>query len=194
MDASVRAAMARWPGVPAVHGWLALDARGRWRLGGGAIGNPAIVAFIGRNYAPDERGAWYFQNGPQRVYVALERAPWVLRLTPAGALTHTGQVVGRVERVLLDPVVGVLCCTDVGPAAIHDADTAQVLDSLCAADGEALTDAALEDWLDGAAVPAPRLKVAAIGVPGAPGATVPVQRCPVATWPALAGFVLVPAP
>ena len=194
MDASVLAALARWPGVPAVHGWLALDARGRWKLGGGPIGNPAIVAFIARNYAPDERGAWYFQNGPQRVYVTLERAPWVLRLAPQGAITHTGLTVSGVGRVLLDPAVGVLWCTDLGPAAVHDADTGQMLDALCDADGLALADATLQDWLSGAAVPAPRLQPAVLGVPVAAGTLVAVQRCPVAAWPAQAGFVPEPRP
>ncbi|MGB3277244.1 MAG: DUF2946 family protein, partial [Castellaniella sp.] len=30
MDDQVLAAMARWPNVPAVHGWLSLTARGQW--------------------------------------------------------------------------------------------------------------------------------------------------------------------
>jgi hypothetical protein len=63
--------------VPAVYGWLALDRRGRWLLKEPAgarfsgVGNVALREFIGRKYAVDERGCWYFQNGPQRVYVAL---------------------------------------------------------------------------------------------------------------------------
>jgi len=77
MDDTVRRALERWPGVPAVYGWLALDRRGEWRLRNPAsgaferIGNAALRAFIARNYAADARGAWYFQNGPQRVYARL---------------------------------------------------------------------------------------------------------------------------
>jgi hypothetical protein len=39
-----------------------------------------LVDFIQRNYDHDADGCWYFQNGPQRVYVELEAAPWVLRI------------------------------------------------------------------------------------------------------------------
>ncbi len=91
MDEIVRQAMAKWPNVPHCYGWLALDRRGQWRMrdeaaqAAGAAGDPirhaALLAFIARNYASDDAGRWYFQNGPQRVYVALAYAPFVVRLT-----------------------------------------------------------------------------------------------------------------
>src|SRR5690606_15898587 len=34
MDPEVLAAIAKWPNVPAVYGWLGLTARGEWRLRG----------------------------------------------------------------------------------------------------------------------------------------------------------------
>ena len=74
VDDAVKRALERWPGVPAVYGWLVLDRRGEWRLRNPAsgaferIGNAALRAFIARNYARDAQGAWYFQNGPQRVH------------------------------------------------------------------------------------------------------------------------------
>ena len=39
MDPIVRRAIARWPNVPAVYGWLKLDRRGRWsvRTAGGVV-------------------------------------------------------------------------------------------------------------------------------------------------------------
>ena len=77
MDDTVMRAMAKWPNVPNAYGWLALDARGRWLLKGERIGNAGVVEFIGRNYAPDDRGRWFFQNGPQRVFVTIEIAPWI---------------------------------------------------------------------------------------------------------------------
>ena len=77
MDETVLAAMAKWPGVPHVHGWLALTARGQWRLGGEPIAHAALRGFIDRIYACDRRGRWFFQNGPQRVYVTLELAPFL---------------------------------------------------------------------------------------------------------------------
>src|SRR3546814_2832342 len=94
MDSSVKAALAKWPDVPAVYGWLSLDERGRWRLHpqgdaahggpGESIDNTQIQAFIGRNYASDSQGRWYFQNGPQRVYVRLDAAPCLLRRADDG--------------------------------------------------------------------------------------------------------------
>ena len=91
MDEIVRQAMAKWPNVPHCYGWLALDRRGQWRMrddaaqAAGTPGDPirhaALVAFIARNYACDDGGRWYFQNGPQRVYVSLAYAPFVVRLT-----------------------------------------------------------------------------------------------------------------
>jgi hypothetical protein len=90
MDDIVKQALARWPNVPSCTGWLRLDARGHWRLrdeadqAAGAPGTPirheALIAFINRNYERDEQGQWFFQNGPQCVYVELEYAPWVVRL------------------------------------------------------------------------------------------------------------------
>ncbi|MFJ2993864.1 DUF2946 family protein [Pandoraea sp. NPDC087047] len=91
MDEIVRQAMAKWPNVPHCYGWLALDRRGQWRMrdestqAAGTAGDPirhaALIAFIARNYASDAAGRWYFQNGPQRVYVSLAYAPFVVRLT-----------------------------------------------------------------------------------------------------------------
>src|SRR5262245_18830699 len=91
MDEIVRAAMAKWPNVPAVFAWLSLTARGEWRLRAARIGNEALVEYIARNYGTDASGRWFFQNGPQRVFVELAVTPWVYRLVPdAGLLAHTG--------------------------------------------------------------------------------------------------------
>jgi len=105
MDAIVKAALKKWPNVPACHGWLALDARGDWymrddrvqaagpfpRIKGSRIEHDKLIDFIGRNYERDATGAWFFQNGPQRVYVELEAAPWVWRVDGGfGLTTHTG--------------------------------------------------------------------------------------------------------
>ena len=95
MDPSVLAAIAKWPGVPDVFGWLSLTARGEWRMRGEPIANPAICEFIGRNYAADEGGRWYFHSGPQRVYVTLELAPWVYRMQPDDRLRMFAGLVPR---------------------------------------------------------------------------------------------------
>ena len=103
MDEIVRAAMRKWPQVPHCYGWLALDARGQWRMrdaacqaagaAGDVIAHTGLRQFISRNYLCTDAGAWYFQNGPQRVYVDLEDTPYLLRFDPAAALAwhvHTG--------------------------------------------------------------------------------------------------------
>jgi len=100
MDDIVKQAMAKWPNVPDCYGWLGLDARGNWymrddrvqALGQFASGAPGckgallqhdkLVEFIGRNYSADAHGQWFFQNGPQRVYVELEATPLVWRVQP----------------------------------------------------------------------------------------------------------------
>ena len=85
VDEIVLRAQAKWPGVPDVYGWLSLDRRGRWLLRNPVreiyepIGNAALRQFIARNYARDARGRWFFQNGPQRVFVRLAYTPLVAR-------------------------------------------------------------------------------------------------------------------
>ena len=59
----VQAAMAKWPNVPHCYGWLALSRRGEYRVPTGPLQHPALRMFIGRNYARDERGCMFFQNG-----------------------------------------------------------------------------------------------------------------------------------
>jgi hypothetical protein len=99
MDEIVKAALAKWPHVPACTGWLALDARGDWymrddrvqaagpfpRVKGSRIEHDKLRSFIERNYERAEDGCWFFQNGPQRVYVELEAAPHVWRVAEGGA-------------------------------------------------------------------------------------------------------------
>ncbi len=108
MDEIVKAALKKWPSVPHCYGWLALDARGQWfmrddriqragpfpRVKGSVIRHDKLLEFIHRNYEHDDQGCWFFQNGPQRVYVQLEAAPLVWRVSwPGDALrvqAHTG--------------------------------------------------------------------------------------------------------
>jgi len=78
LDEIVARSLAKWPNVPAVYGWLELDRRGNWRIKGERITNDALKAFISRNYECDAQGRWYFQNGPQRVFVTLAYTPFVV--------------------------------------------------------------------------------------------------------------------
>jgi hypothetical protein len=129
MDDIVRRGMARWPNVPSVFGWLGLDRRGQWRIKGDRIGNPMVSEFIGRNYARDDTGRWFFQNGPQRVLVELAYTPLVYRLegtTPddisLAAQTGAAAAAIDVEQVLLDEDGTLLVATADGIGLVDDRD------------------------------------------------------------------------
>lgn len=149
MDAIVEAALRKWPNVPHCHGWLALDARGDWYLrdarvqAAGAFPHPkgsriehrALLEFIGRNYAADAAGAWFFQNGPQRVYVDLEVAPWIWRLQGDASRpqveSHTG--IGAAPRTgWLDEGGRLFLDTDLGFGLVHSLDMDLASDAIAA--------------------------------------------------------------
>ena len=135
MDDIVRAALLKWPHVPHCHGWLALDARGHWYLRddaaqaagpfpqvkGSRIAHDKLLAFIHRNYMHDAAGAWFFQNGPQRVYVELEAAPYVWRVDAAPGWpvhAHTGAL-ATVRSSWLDEQGRLFLDTDLGHGLVH---------------------------------------------------------------------------
>jgi hypothetical protein len=140
MDDLVRQAMAKWPHVPDCYGWLGLDARGHWCMrddaaqaqGSFASGKPGakgsrlqhekLIAFIERNYAADDQGYWYFQNGPQRVFVELEATPWVWRVGALGDVqSHTGQH-SEVVQAVTDEHGWLYLQTSMGFGVVHTLD------------------------------------------------------------------------
>ena len=139
MDDIVRQAIAKWPNVPDCFGWLGLDARGNWYMRddrtqaagafpqsrGSLLRHEKLVEFIHRNYEPDEQGRWFFQNGPQRVYVELEAAPWVWRLAADDSVTsHSGRP-AQPSLCVLDQEGRVYLDTDIGFGLIHTMDVQQ---------------------------------------------------------------------
>lgn len=138
MDELVKQALAKWPNVPHCTGWLLLDRRGQWRmrddatqaagLPGDVIRHEALLGFINRNYAADADGQWFFQNGPQRVYVELGYTPWIVRLSAInGALSLADHAGGAFlpAQAWLDDEGGVLFSDASAPArvaALHDHD------------------------------------------------------------------------
>jgi hypothetical protein len=127
MDEIVLQAMAKWPNVPSVYGWLALDRRGNWLLKRETIGNAAFNTYISRNYTHDDAGCWFFQNGPQRVFVDLDYTPLVYRVTselqaPLALATHTGTAVNTVQGAWIDEHGALLIQTDRGIGLVHDQD------------------------------------------------------------------------
>jgi hypothetical protein len=145
MDDIVKAAMAKWPNVPHCFGWLGLDARGNWYMRddrtqamgafptskGSLLRHEKLIDFIHRNYAADEKGQWFFQNGPQRVYLELESTPWIWRLQPDGeVVSHTGLPSGDISESLLDEAGRLYLVAALGVGLVHSADMAAAADAV----------------------------------------------------------------
>ena len=141
MDQAVIRSLAKWPDVPAVYGWLALDARGNWLLRNPAsgaferIGNAALREFISRNYEPDERGCWFFQNGPQRVYVRLAYTPLVFRLDGDVVFDHCGRRAGTLAGVWLDERGALILRAAAGVGVLEDRELLAASELLVDASG-----------------------------------------------------------
>ena len=190
MDEIVFRAMAKWPNVPAVYGWLSLDRRGRWRLRGERLEHAATVAFVNRNYASDERGRWYFQNGPQRVFVSLEYTPHVLSLDGAAQLrTHTGARVRSLRAGALDEEGSLLLLCEHGAGVLDDRDLLAASEGFVDGKGRPLPDEAIEEIL---AVP-DLLDRTPIFFRWS-GMTAPLETLTRAQAPARFGFVAEPGP
>lgn len=130
-------ALLRWPNVPHLYGWLRLDRRGRWLIQNAVISRPQIIDTIAANYSCDARGAWFFQNGPQRGYVALDAAPLILRAPADGdaLLSHLGKPAGAVSQVALDEHGALWLNTARGPGLLDDRDLDWALQRLVTATG-----------------------------------------------------------
>ena len=156
MDDIVKAAMSKWPNVPHCYGWLGLDARGNWYMRddraqaagpfcapsgepgrqaaskGSPLKHDKLIDFIQRNYASDAQGQWFFQNGPQRVYVELEATPYVWRVGSApdfDVTSHTNEVVIP-QRCIIDEHGRVYLETSLGFGLVHTQDMLQVADAV----------------------------------------------------------------
>lgn len=156
MDDIVKAALVKWPNVPDCYGWLGLDARGNWYMRddraqaagpfcvpssepgrqaaskGSMLKHEKLIEFIQRNYASNAQGQWFFQNGPQRVYVELEATPFVWRIdtAPDFAVTaHSGET-ARVQRCLLDEHGRVYLETELGFGLVHTQDMMNAADAI----------------------------------------------------------------
>lgn len=102
---------------------------------GTPITNPQFIAFINRNYAPDDIGRWYFQNGPQRVYVRLDAAPWIIHTEHDAQgrvrlLTHAQSGYGPVRQWLTDEDGRLYTQAPQGAGLIDGRDMLEVADNL----------------------------------------------------------------
>ena len=156
MDDIVKAAMAKWPNVPNCYGWLGLDARGNWYLRddqaqaagpfcapspepgrqlaskGSLLRHEKLIDFIQRNYAADAQSQWFFQNGPQRVYVELEATPYIWRVggAPDFDVTAHDCQVAIAQRCFIDQHGRVYLETALGFGLVHTQDMLQAADAI----------------------------------------------------------------
>jgi len=194
MDDIVKQAMAKWPNVPDCYGWLALDARGAWRmrderaqqlnLPGDKVHQAALLAFINRNYEADARGCWYFQNGPQRVFVNLEATPYIARTDPAMGLTVQTGAALIPQAACLTEHGSLIVTNDQFVAQVDDRDMAQLLAAL-KLDGHAASDEDVMEWLESGAG---QMQLCMGAVP------VTVERIAADVLPARFGFERLPGP
>jgi hypothetical protein len=144
MDDIVRQAIAKWPNVPHCFGWLGLDARGNWYMRddrtqaagpfpqskGSLLKHEKLIEFIHRNYERDAQGQWFFQNGPQRVYVELEITPWIWRLGPEyGITSHSGRS-AQVLGTFVDEAGRLYLDTELGFGLVHTLDVQQAAEAV----------------------------------------------------------------
>lgn len=148
MDDIVKQALVKWPNVPDCYGWLGLDARGNWFMRddrvqaqgpfaggtlqskGSQLKHDKLIEFIHRNYEADAQGQWFFQNGPQRVYVELEVTPLIWRVNQDFSIQdHTGKP-ARVQRCLLDEFGRVYLDADTGLGLVHTMDMGHAADAV----------------------------------------------------------------
>lgn len=97
---------------------------------GSVLRHDKLIEFIGRNYEADAQGRWYFQNGPQRVYVELEATPYIWRLNERYEPTaQTGQAT-QVIACLVDETGRVYLHTSLGLGLVHTLDVGLVADAV----------------------------------------------------------------
>lgn len=148
MDDIVKQAMVKWPNVPNCYGWLGLDARGNWYMRddaaqaagsftsgllaakGSRLQHAKLIEFIQRNYAADASGQWYFQNGPQRVYVELEATPWIWRIGHNFSVTAHDGSVATWHQCWMDEHGWLYCETSLGFGLVHTQDVAAAAEAI----------------------------------------------------------------
>jgi hypothetical protein len=98
----------------------------------------------------DTQGRWFFQNGPQRVFVDLEYTPFVYRALnasdqPFKIEAHTGSPVAALRGAWIDEQGALLLETEHGIGVLNDRDLDSTLPALIDANGGALPEDAIED-------------------------------------------------
>ena len=129
------------------------------QLAGSVIQHAALNDFISRNYAHDSLGRYFFQNGPQRVFITLDATPYITRIIPCESglqlLTQCGTeikpqgalsdekgniyITGLLEQSLSDQIDGAVFTKteSLSVALLHDhdldlfSDQSKVIEDAC---------------------------------------------------------------
>jgi hypothetical protein len=97
---------------------------------GSILRHEKLIEFIQRNYEADESGCWYFQNGPQRVFIELESTPHIWRLDQDFLPSSQTGVKTHVLACLLDQAGHVYLNTPIGLGLVHTLDVAWVAEAI----------------------------------------------------------------
>lgn len=103
---------------------------------GSLLKHEKLIDFIQRNYSADDspqshaKGQWFFQNGPQRVYVELEATPLIWRVSADfNVHDHTG-VAARLQRCVLDEHGHLYLEATSGFGLVHTQDMGYAADAI----------------------------------------------------------------
>ncbi len=122
-----------WPRKLEVYGWLSLDRRGCWLIKGNKVRNAKLTKFISANYYVDINGRYFFQNGPQRVFVSIDLAPYIVNVmgnNPLELVTHNGIRVEVIDQAWFDKRMNLFICWDNVIGAINDRDNPYLFEYL----------------------------------------------------------------
>lgn len=97
---------------------------------GSLLRHEKLIDFIHRNYEADGRGRWYFQNGPQRVYIELEATPHIWRLSDGFEVRSHAGLVTQAHRCLMDETGRAYLNTAHGLGLVHTLDVGRLADAL----------------------------------------------------------------
>lgn len=133
---------------------MAACSRGIWLATAGWAGDVVAKAstaepcgdagFYPAQLQPRRAGTAFFQNGPQRVFVDFDRAPYVARHTPQGVVLHPGEAVDSVTAAYLTPDGELwLSLSASRLAAVDDRDLAALAEGIHDTEGHAPSEA---DW------------------------------------------------
>ena len=124
----------KWPNVPDVYNWLMLDERGDWRIKEEKISHKGLIDVINAHYQADDKGRWFFQNGPQRVFVTLAYTPYVLSVASHDSITYfktqTNVIIKSVDRLWIDNKDRLLVSWKNGIGLVSDRDLPLLADKL----------------------------------------------------------------